>query len=267
MSEIRIGVQTYSWQMSYATYRGQIEHIAGIGEKAGFRGMEAEACMLDNLFPNVEAVREIMNRHGMTFAALALPLNWLNPTETEEERELADKAIKFVKEMGEGCKLALCHLPQKDRSELEARQRNQIMCITEIARRASDQGVTTGFHPNSSFGSAFRTREDYDLLLNGIMNTPLGFVPDAGHIAHGNIDPLELIRTYRDKVIHVHFKDMSKDGIWRSMGKGDIDFPGIVNFLRNTDYAGWIMVEEESVFAETDPDAVTIENGKYMAEL
>lgn len=57
MSNIRFGLQTYSWQMSYEKYRGRIDHIADIGEAAGFIGMEAEVCMLDALFPHVEQVR------------------------------------------------------------------------------------------------------------------------------------------------------------------------------------------------------------------
>lgn len=263
MSNIHFGVQTYSWQMSYEKYRGKISHIAGIGKQAGFTGMEAEVCMLDNLFPDVEQVKSIMADNQMTFCALALPLNWLNSKETSDEKALADKAISFVKAMG-GCKLILCHLPQADRNDLEQRQKNQIACITEIARRAADAGVISGFHPNSSYGSAFRTREDYSILLDGIANTPLGFAPDAGHIAHGDMDPLALIREYHEKVVHVHFKDMAADGTWRSMGKGCIDFPGIVSYLDQINYQEWIMVEEESSDAAIDPDKVTLANGEYI---
>lgn len=266
MSNILFGVQTYSWQMSYDKFRGQIPHIAGIGKQAGFNGMEAEVCMLDHLFPNVEEVRAIMNENNLTFGALALPLNWLNAKETSDEKLLADKAIDFVKEMG-SCKLILCHLPQADRNNLEQRQKNQVACITEIAKRAADKGVVTGFHPNSSYGSAFRTREDYSFLLDSIANSPLGYAPDAGHIAHGDMDPLSIIKEYREKVNHVHFKDMSADGVWKSMGEGSIDFPGIVKYLDETDYDGWIMVEEESADAAVDPDRVTLANGKYIGSI
>ena len=81
------------------------------------------------------------------------------------------------------------------------------------------------------------------------------------------MDPLEIIRTYREKVVHMHFKDMARDGSWQSMGEGCIDFPGIVRFMDQTGYDGWIMVEEESDKAKVDPDAVTLANGKYVAGL
>lgn len=267
MGDIHFGVQTYSWQMSYEKYRGRIDHIATIGAQAGFEGMEAEVCMLDTLFPDVKKVSGIMKENGLRFATLALPLQWLDAQETQEEKEMADKAIVFVKEMGDDCKLALCHLPQADRKDLEQRQKNQIACITQIARRAADAGVATCFHPNSSSGSAFRTREDYVTLLYGIAESPLGFAPDAGHIAYGDMDPLHIIKTYRDKIMHVHFKDMASDGTWQAMGAGYIDFPGIVSYLRDTDYDGWIMVEEESAKAAVDPDRVTLANGQYVEKL
>lgn len=266
MSNIHFGVQTYSWQMSYNKFRGCIAHIADVIRLAGFTGMEAEVCMLDTLFPDVEKVRSILQKRNLKFSALALPLNWLGSKETDEEKELADKAIAFVKGMGD-CKLILCHLPQSDRNELKQRQAHQIACIKAVAERAADAGIVTGFHPNSSFGSAFRTREDYCVLMDEISNSPLGFVPDAGHIAHGSMDPLGIIKEYHEKVVHVHFKDMSDDEKWSSMGKGCINFPDIVDYLNEVNYNGWIMVEEESAYAALDPDSVTLENGKYIRML
>jgi inosose dehydratase len=65
---------------------------------------------------------------------------------------------------------------------------------------------------------------------------------------------------------HVHFKDMTAAGEWTAMGAGVIDFPRIVTRLRDTGYDGWIMVEEESAEAETDPDAATAQNGVYLRQ-
>ena len=51
------------------------------------------------------------------------------------------------------------------------------------------------------------------------------------------------------------------------MGKGSIDFSGIISFLDATNYNGWIMVEEESSDAVIDPDRVTLANGKYIKSI
>jgi hypothetical protein len=50
------------------------------------------------------------------------------------------------------------------------------------------------------------------------------------------------------------------------MGEGVIDFTGVVRFLQQTGYQGWIMVEDECPRAEHDPDGATAHNGAYVRE-
>jgi len=133
-----------------------------------------------------------------------------------------------------------------------------------VAKRAADKGLITTVHPNSPPGSLFRIRSDYDQLMDGMDKAVLGWTPDTGHIAKGGMDPLDMIKTYRPLVRHLHFKDISQDKDWIEMGRGVTDFPAIVSYLTSTGFDGWIMVEDESRRAESDPDLVTIENGDYI---
>jgi inosose dehydratase len=133
-----------------------------------------------------------------------------------------------------------------------------------VATRAVDRGLVCSFHPNSPPGSVFRIQEDYEILLDGLDGRVVGYAPDTGHIAAGGSDVYALLETYRSTIVHVHFKDIDAAGEWAAMGGGVIDFPRVVTMLRDTGYTGWIMVEEESVAAESDPDAATVQNGKYL---
>jgi len=110
----------------------------------------------------------------------------------------------------------------------------------------------------------FRIADDCEILLQGLRPDLIGYAPDSGHIARGGMDPLQIVKQYRSRVNHVHFKDMFADTRWAPMGGGVIDFAGIVRHLRDTNYAGWIMVEDECELAETEPDAATIGNGRYV---
>jgi inosose dehydratase len=103
-------------------------------------------------------------------------------------------------------------------------------------------------------------------MFAGLDNRYIGYAPDTGHIANGDMDPLEIIRMSRSIVKHVHFKDISAEKRWMAMGEGVLDHVSIVQYLKNNNYSGWIRVEEESVEAELDPDQVTLQNGKYLAE-
>ena len=48
------------------------------------------------------------------------------------------------------------------------------------------------------------------------------------------------------------------------MGKGIGDFKSIIDFLNDTDYLGWIIVEDESPDAVRDSDAVVLADGLYI---
>ncbi len=263
MAQIQIGCQTYTWQMSGEKYIGKLPHIMGIANKAGFAGVEPEVQFLGELYdPQVMAAE--LNNNDIEFAAVCLVEDWLNPQETEQEKANADKTIEFLKEFPETM-LALCQMPGESRDHLEQKQDNLLSCANEIAKRATDQGLKCGYHPNSPASSIFRTAEDYGVLLNGL-GPELGWIPDVGHIAKGGMDPLGMMKEFRDLINHVHYKDMNTDGTWAAMGEGSIDFIGITQFLADTDYSGWIIVEDECDAAIPDPDGITMQDGVYIEQ-
>ncbi len=262
---IRFGCQTYTWQMSIDKYRGKLEHIVSMVKASGMEGLEPELCMLDGFASDPARLRECLASKGVELGALCLVCDWLGFGETPEERSKADSCIAMLKAHFPGAVLALCQMPGKDRANLEERQRNALACVNAVGRRAAEAGVAAAFHPNSPAGSVFRVERDYGVLLAGLDASAVGFIPDAGHIAKGGMDPVKLVRDNASLVRHVHFKDMDKDGAWVEMGRGVIDFHGIVETLAGAGYKGWIMVEDESKLAERDPDAATMANGEYIA--
>ena len=263
-ARIRYGCQTYTWQMSFDRYAGKVEHIVDVIKASGMRGMEPEQCMLGAFAEQPARLRDVLADRGVKLAAFCLVGDWREAQETASERANADATISMLAAYFPECVLALCQMPGSDRAQLEQRQHHALACINAIARRASAAGLVTAFHPNSPEGSIFRTADDYELLLAGLDSRYLGFIPDAGHIAKGGMDPVQIISGAIGLVRHVHFKDMDAQGAWVEMGRGIIDFPGIVKVLTAANYRGWIMVEDESALAEHDPDAATMANGGYV---
>ena len=265
MSEIRFGCQAYTWQMSGEKYKGRIPHILDVVARAGMTGLEAETCMLGDYYDDAGRMTGELSRCGVSLAGLCLVESWLNPGETEEERADADRLMDYLARFP-GAMLFFGQRSGANRNNLEERQRNAIACMHEVARRAADVGLECACHPSSPPGSVFRTREDYGILLDGLDEKLIGFVPDAGHMTKGGMDAVEIFTTYRPLIRHVHFKDISEDGRWVEMGRGVIDFPAIVSNLADTGYDGWIMVEDESERAEITPDTVVIEDGHYIRQ-
>ena len=261
-STIRFSCQTYAWQMSGTTYTGQLPRFVEVASGAGFAGLEAEPFMLGD-YSDIARAHAVIDPSDLELSSVAFVAGWRSARETDEERGAADHFIRFVSSFP-GALLLLVQAPGPDREDLRERQQNAIACVSAITERAAAAGVRTSFHANSPAGSVFRTREDYEILLDGLDCGETGFTPDAGHLAKGGMDPLDVIRTYRSRVDHIHLKDYSPAGGWQLTGRGSVDFPGIVTYLRDTGYGGWIVVEDESDEAITDPDAVTRAAGAYV---
>lgn len=260
---LEFGCQTYTWQMSYDQYVGRIPHILDVIHRAGFRGFEPQVNMLGEYRFDPSLLREELDQRNLRLGAIGLTLAWSSSGLTEEERAEAKSVVNYLKGFP-GAKLILGHVPGQDRRHLAERQTNAIAGMNEVGRMASESGIVCAFHPNSPEGSVFRCDEDYQVLFDGLDATVCGYAPDSGHITNGGMDAVQVFRTYRSLIRHIHFKDITAQGDWIVMGQGVIHHPTIVRMLRDTGYDGWIMVEEESKRAELEPDEVTLENGRYV---
>ena len=265
MSQIQFGCQFYTWQMSGDRYVGKLPHILGVVGKAGFAGIEPETCMLGTYYEDPLALKDVLDPHDLQLGAITLVCDWAGPVETDEEKREAERLFDYMEAFPD-THLMLCQMPGQDRANLRRRQENAIACINAVAAHAADRGIVSSFHPNSPPGSVFRVQEDYSILLDGLDSRVVGYAPDTGHIAKGGIDVLKLLETYRSSIVHVHFKDIDATGEWAAMGAGVIDFARVVTMLRDTGYTGWIMIEEESKAAETEPNAATVQNGRYLRQ-
>jgi len=250
--------------MSGERYRGRLDHIAAVAAEAGFPGLEPEVTMLGR-DREPEHLSSVLREHRLELAALALAEEWRRPRESEAERSETDEIIALLSRFPDA-RLVLVQLPWEDRSDLAERQRAAIACMNAVARRALDAGVRPTVHPNSPPGSLFRTADDYELLLDRL-DAGVGFTPDLGHVAAGGMDPLETVMRYRDRVDHLHLKDLDAQDAWAPTGAGRLDFPAVVSALVRTGYDGWVVFEDESEDARRDPDGATRRNGAYAREV
>ncbi|MFI0447527.1 TIM barrel protein [Actinomadura sp. 6N118] len=141
--------------------------------------------------------------------------------------------------------------------------------LGRVAAHAAERGHRAVLHPH--VGTVVERREEVDRVLNG-SDVPLCL--DTGHLLIGGTDPLSLARTAADRIAHVHLKDVDaalaeavragrtgyteavRRGIYRPLGRGDIDITGIIDALEGAGYDGWYVLEQDTVLtAEPAPDA------------
>lgn len=260
---IKFGCHGSTWELDYDKEIDYLDNIMDTVSEAGFKGIDVQVAMLGKYKRHPEKLKEELDKRGIALAALTVPFSWENNQETKDEKEHADYFIHYLKHFPN----AVMNVPSRvgpNRDNLLNRQKQIINCANALGKRAFENGVVASFHPASPETSYFRTKEDYDMLFQGLDTRYIGYTPDAGHIKAGGMEPVEIVQDNFSIIKHVHLKDCSNNFKWKTMGTGDIDFPLIVNILKENGYDGWIMVEEETKDAAIDPDKVIHNVGKYV---
>lgn len=129
--------------------------------------------------------------------------------------------------------------------------------LNEWGKLAKDSGLTLGYHPHLE--TLGETREGLGEVLEATDPRYVGLIADLAHLALGGSDPVEVIRTYHQRLIFLHLKDARRDTYalalqnraaarkmkyrFCEIGRGVINFPAVVTTLREVQFKGWVVVE------------------------
>ena len=131
----------------------------------------------------------------------------------------------------------------------------------EIARQHGLQGT---FHLHA--GTWVETRADLDELLRRAPAPLVKLCWDVGHAVCGGVDPVAIVREHPDRIAYIHLKDVDGDvldgvrrdavnfddavrrRVFTELGRGCLDVVGLLAALRDIDYDGWLMVEQDSTW-------------------
>jgi len=155
----------------------------------------------------------------------------------------------------------------------------------KIALAVKDKyGMRTVFHHHCA--GYIETPAEIDTLLNATDPELLGLCFDTGHYRFGGgKNPLDVLEKYWDRIWHMHFKDFApqvaeqsiknkwdyfesvKNGVFCELGKGDVDFIAIKDFLNKKNYKGWIVVEQDVLPGMGNPKQCAQNNRSYLQSI
>ncbi len=134
--------------------------------------------------------------------------------------------------------------------------------LDRLGELAAGRGVLATLHPH--VGTMVEQRSEVERVLSG---SGIALCLDTGHLLIGGTDPVELVRSHGDRIAHTHLKDVDAawaarvqsgeatyteavaGGMYRPLGRGDVDIAEIVRLLEGRGYTGWYVMEQDTILA------------------
>jgi inosose dehydratase len=133
--------------------------------------------------------------------------------------------------------------------------------VERAARRALERGVPATFHPHT--GTHVESPAEVVSLVEHTDPDVVKICLDTGHAVVAGGDPAEFARTARDRIAHLHLKDVDpraldrvrarelrveeawEQGLFCPFGEGVVDFAAVLAELDGFD--GWTVIEQDRV--------------------
>ena len=149
----------------------------------------------------------------------------------------------------------------------------------------TETGLKTVFHHHCA--GFIETQDEIARLLELTDPKLLGLVFDTGHYTYGagGADAVAALDRFRDRTWYIHLKDCHpgvaaqaraagwdyfealRHGIFCELGQGSVDFPRLLRRLAETNYQGYMLVEQDVLPGMGSPKESARRNRQYLASI
>jgi myo-inosose-2 dehydratase len=267
---IRIGINPIGWSNDDLRQLGgntPLDVCLAEASEAGFEGIE-----LGHKFPRqAHALQPILAKYKLDLVS-----GWHSMALLEHDADAEWQAISHHKALLKALSAnvvivaetsnaihAQRGIPLSHRPKLQPAEWPQFtQRLTALAERLADDGLQLVYHHH--MGTIVESAEDVHRLMD-MSGEAVHLLLDTGHLTFAGADPVEFARAYKDRIRHVHAKDVRADvleavkaadksfldavvdGVYSVPGDGMVDYSAIFAALHG--YSGWVVVE-----AEQDPE-------------
>ncbi len=268
---VKLGIAPIAWSNDDMPELGgdtSLETCLSEAREAGFTGIES-----GGKFPKTsKELLPILNKHNINLCSGWYGANLLKRT-VKDEMENIRTQLDLFKDCNAPCIVfaEVTNSIQADESKPLSKRpkldkddwKNFCEKINEVGKRLEGENMPLAYHHH--MGTVIQSHEDTERLMNETNDT-VKLTIDTGHMLFAGGNSLKIIRDFKEKIAHVHCKDMREkvlnkslsqdlsfrhaflEGAFTVPGDGCIDYRPIFNELAKNNYQGWLVVE-----AEQDP--------------
>ncbi|NIZ41286.1 myo-inosose-2 dehydratase (plasmid) [Entomospira entomophila] len=155
--------------------------------------------------------------------------------------------------------------------------------LEKLGDLAHEKGMEIVYHHH--MGTGVQTTEEIDRLMAMTDPSKVKLLFDTGHLVFSGEDPIAVYTKHKDRIRHIHFKDIRaevyqdvkkqkdsfltgvKKGVFTVPGDGVTDFYPIWKEIQESGYEGWIVVEAEQDPAIANPFEYAVMAHQYIQKL
>lgn len=211
-------------------------------------------------------IRSLLNQTGLELAAGFVPA-------VLHEDGSARQAANWIRWLAEaGAEVAVLAATTGDEGyeqsgELDDPGWEKLAANLDTLQMVADaENVVLTFHPH--YGTLVESPEQIDRLTR---TSDVALCLDTGHVMAGGGDPIQIAQTHKARIRHVHLKDVDSEtaarvregelgyhqavaaGLYRPIGEGAVDIAAVLSALDESDFEGWIVLEQDVVLEEEPP--------------
>ncbi|WP_027086574.1 myo-inosose-2 dehydratase [Cohnella panacarvi] len=232
-----------------------------------------------------------LKEYGMVLTSQWKSVLFSDPQRREAELQAFREHADFLKEMGCG-QVVVCEVAYAFNDPVVERRRTRTALTDEewqhmvdglhaAGTYCRDNGMKLVYHYHAE--TVVESPEQIRRLMDSTDPRLVHMLYDTGHTYYGGSDPLELLRTYYDRIAYIHLKDVRQNvrewkrdsgtgftdavvkGLFTVPGDGCIDFGPIMRELDERGYDGWIILEAEQNPAVADPVEYAQKAKQYLS--
>lgn len=250
MADIELACHTAAWGED-----GFINSLADI-EKAGFRGIETGAAMVEQFEDRVDVFNEILSQHSLELIGITTAAPMWPGASLEEEVERSLNIVRFLKAANAKVLTLMPPRPNPDQPlEDEADIIPVATAYGEIARRTLELSILPCLHPE--IGSLVCDPKSLAYFLEHSDPSAMKLCVDIAFLAMAEIPAARFIKEHRKRIGSVHLRDIKPSTGRRrrgdtasrfqtvELGKGTLKLEEFVDTLLGVEFTGWATVEME----------------------
>jgi inosose dehydratase len=273
---VKLGIAPIAWSNDDMPELGgdtPLEQCLSEASEAGFSGIES-----GGKFPkNSNELIPLLDKYNLKLCSGWYGAN-LRINSVKEEIELIQDQLKLFQDCKAPCIVfaevsdSIAGDPKRPLSTRPKMTADEwiIYCkkISEIGKYLEDQGMPLAYHHH--MGTVIETQKDTERLLENTSDQ-VKLILDTGHMLFAGGNSIEVANNFKERIIHVHCKDMRKKVLEKSLkedfsfrqaflegaftvpGDGFIDYEPLLTFLKKSNYNGWLVVEAEQDPAKANP--------------